>query len=175
MRAPLTETTAPSSKVQGSKTLTWSHEGLMAGIWGAATMTLWFVLLDVWAGHPLSTPHRLGTALFQGGSGLLPAAQVELSLTMVAAFTALHWLACALLGALASVLLALAEHNPNLGFGVLLGFVLATAGLVGGAMMVAEPVLQARAWQAGLVGPLVAAGAMGGYLWRCHAPMVIYP
>jgi len=152
-----------------------SQEGMMAGTWGAATMTLWFLLLDLVAGHPLSTPHRLGTALFHGGGGLLPSAPVAVSLGLVGAFTATHWLVCALLGALAALLLALAEQNPNLGFGVLLCLVLATAGLVGGAMMCAEPVLHALAWPVILMGPLVAAGAMGGYLWRRHAHMVIYP
>jgi hypothetical protein len=54
MTAPLTQTTA---KVQASKALKLSWEGIIAGTCGAATMTLWFLLLDVWAGHPLSTPH----------------------------------------------------------------------------------------------------------------------
>ncbi len=175
MTAPLTETTSALSKDQASKGITLSQEGLIAGTWGAATITLWFVLLDVWTGHPLSTPNMLGTALFKGGSGLMPSAQVELSLRMVGAFTALHWLAFELIGALASLLLALAEHNPNLGFGVLLFFVLTIGSLVGGAMMFAEPVLHALAWQSVLVGHLVAAVAMGGYLWRRHAHMVIYP
>ena len=105
----------------------------------------------------------------------MPSAQVEFSLKMVGAFTALHWLAFEFLGALASLLLALAEHNSDLGFGVLLCFILATEGLMGGTMMVAEPVLQALAWQSVLVGHLFAAGVMGGYLWRRHAHMVIYP
>jgi hypothetical protein len=97
------------------------------------------------------------------------------SLGLVGAFTATYWLGFALLGALAAWLLARAEHNPNLGFGVLLFLVLATAGLVGGAMLCAEPVLQAHAWPAVLMGTLGAAGAMGGYLWRRHTSMVIYP
>jgi len=175
MTAPLTETTSTLSKVQASKGIKLFQEGIIAGTYGAATITLWFLLLDVWAGHPLYIPNMLGTALFKGGSGLMPSAHVELSLRIVGAFTALHWLAFEFLGVLASLLLALAEHNPNLGFGVLLCFVLATEGLVGGAMMVAEPVLQALAWQSVLVGNLFAAGAMGGYLWRRHAHMVIYP
>ncbi len=175
MTAPLTETTSALSKVQASKTIKWSQEGMIAGTWGAATITLWFLLLDVLAGHPLYTPHMLGTALFKGGSGLMSSAHVELSLGMLGAFTTLHWLTFELIGALASLLLALAEHNPNLGFGVLLFFVLALGGLVGGTMMIAEPVLHAHAWQSVLVGHLVAAGAMGGYLWRRHAHMVIYP
>jgi hypothetical protein len=175
MTAPLTETIAAPPKARASEVLKLSQEGIITGTCGAATMTLWFVLLDVLAGHPLYTPHMLGMALFHGGGGLVPSAHVEVSLGIVGAFTGLHWLVFALIGALASWLLALAEHNPNLGFGVLLFFVLFTEGFLGGAMMVAEPVLDALAWQSVLIGTLVAAGAMGGYLWRQHAPMVIYP
>jgi len=172
MTAPLTETT---SKVQASKSIKLSQEGIIAGTCGAATITLWFLFIDVLAGHPLYTPNMLGTALFKGWGGLIPAAHVEFSLGIVGAFTTIHWLVFELIGALASLLLALAESNPNLGFGVLLFFVLSAEGLVGGAMMFAEPVLHALAWQSVLIGHLVAVGAMGGYLWRRHAHMVIYP
>src|SRR5712691_7247176 len=175
MTAPLTETIAASPQARASAVLKLYQERIIAGTWGAATIALWFLLLDVLAGHPLYTPNMLGTALFKGGSGLMPLAHVELSLGIVGAFTALHWLVFELIGALASLLLALAEHNPTLGFGVLLFFILSTEGLVGGVMMFAEPVLHALAWQSVLVGNLFAAVTMGGYLWRRHAPMVIYP
>ena len=175
MTAPFTETTAAWPHRQASEAIKLYQEGMMAGTWGAATLSLWFLILDMLAGHPLFTPQVLGTALFKGGGGVVPPAQVELSLGIVIAFTALHWLAFEFLGALASLLLALAEHNSDLGFGVLLCFILATEGLMGGTMMVAEPVLQALAWQSVLVGHLFAAGVMGGYLWRRHAHMVIYP
>jgi len=175
MTAPLTETTSALSKVQASKKIKLSQEGIIAGTCGAATITIWFLLLDVLAGHPLYTPNMLGTALFKGGTGLVSSAHVELSLGIVGVFTATHWLVFELIGALAALLLALAEHNPNLGFGVLLFFVLAIDGLVGGAMMFAEPVLHALAWQSVLVGNLFAAVAMGGYLWRRHPHIVMYP
>jgi len=58
----------------------------------------------------------------------------------------------------------LAEHNPNLGFGVLLLFVLFEGGFLSAAMLFAEPVLHALAWQSVLIGNLLAALAMGGYL-----------
>src|SRR5215475_13348300 len=80
MTAPLTETTSTLSKVQASKAIKLSQEGIIAGTCGAATITLWFLLIDVWAGHPLYTPNMLGTALFKGPSGLLPAAPGEVSL-----------------------------------------------------------------------------------------------
>ena len=56
MTAPLAETTSALSKVQGSKTVKWSQEGIIAGTCGAATITLWFLLLDMWAG-PVSYTH----------------------------------------------------------------------------------------------------------------------
>jgi len=173
MIAPLTETI---SKVQASKKIKLSQKGIIAGTCGAAAITLWFLCLDVLAGHPLYTPNMLGTALFKGVGELMPSAHVEFSLGIVGAFTTtMHWLVFECIGALASLLLALAENNPNLGFGVLLFFVLSIEGLVGGAMMFAEPVLHALAWQSVLMGHLFAAVAMGGYLWRRHAHMVIYP
>ena len=175
MTTPLTETTAAWPHGRASEAVKLYQEGMIAGTCGAATMSLWFFILDMLAGHPLSTPHVLGTALFTGGGGLVPPAHVEFSLGMVVAFTGIHWLVFALIGGLASRLLELAEHNPNLGFGVLLLFVLFEGGFLGGAMMFAEPVLHALAWQAVLVGNLFAAMVMGGYLWRRHSHMVIYP
>jgi len=172
MTAPLTETT---SKVQASKAIKLSQEGIIAGTCGAATITLWFLFLDVLAGHPLYTPNMLGTALFKGWDGLTSATHVECSLGIVGAFTALHWLVFELIGALASLLLALAESNPNLGFGVLLLFILCEGGFLGGAMMFAESVLYALAWSSVFVGNLLAAAVMGRYLWRRHPHMVIYP
>src|SRR5262249_57492612 len=103
MTAPLTETTA---KVQASKGINLSQEGIMAGTCGAATSTLWFLGLDVLAGHPLSTPHLLGTALFKGGGGLMPAPHGERSLGLVGAFTPLLSLGFPLLSPLAALLSA---------------------------------------------------------------------
>ena len=70
MTAPFTETTSAWPPGQASEALTLYQEGMRAGTWGAATMSLWFLFLDVLVGHPLSTPHVLGTALFTGGGGL---------------------------------------------------------------------------------------------------------
>jgi len=151
------------------------REGLIAGTLGAATIALWFLLLDSLAGRPLYTPNVLGTALFMGSAGLASTPPPELSLGIVVAFTGIHWLVFLLIGDIASRLLGAAEHNPNLGFGVLLLFVLFEGGFLGAAMMFAEPVLRALAWQSVLLGNLLAALAMGGYLWHRHPHVVVYP
>jgi hypothetical protein len=169
------ETTSAWSDGQASAAPRLYREGLIAGTLGAVTLALWFLLLDLFKGAPLYTPNVLGAALFTGGEGLDRPAHLPLSLARVVAFTGVHWLAFAVVGVASSRLLGMAERNPNLGFGVLLLFVLFESGFLGVAMMFAEPVLQALAWKAVLIGNLLAAVAMGGYLWRRHAHMAINP
>jgi hypothetical protein len=90
MTAPLTETTLALSKVQGSKTIKLSQEGIIAGTW-CCDRYLWFLLLDVLTGPSLYTPYaRYGA--FQRWERAMSSAHVELSLGMVGAFTTLHWL-----------------------------------------------------------------------------------
>jgi hypothetical protein len=175
MTTQFTGTTSPQSEGHATEVVRLYQQGIIAGTLGAATIALWFLVLDTLAGRPLYTPNVLGIALFQGTEGLVPAAHVEISLGIVVAFTAIHWLAFALIGGLASRLLGLAEHNPNLGFGVLFLFVLFEGGFVSAAMLFAEPALHALAWQSVLIGNLLAALAMGGYLWRRHPHLVMYP
>jgi hypothetical protein len=175
MTARFTGVTSPRSDGHATEVMRLYQEGIIAGTLGAATIALWFLVLDILAGRPLYTPNVLGIALFKGRGGLVPQAYVEISLGIVVAFTAIHWLVFALIGGLASRLLGLAEHNPNLGFGVLLLFVLFEGGFLSAAMLFAEPVLHALAWQSVLIGNLLAALAMGGYLWRRHPHLVMYP
>jgi len=86
-----------------------------------------------------------------------------------------HGLVFCLIGGVASRLLALAERNLNLGFGVLLLFVIFEFGFVGAAFIFAEPVLHALTWPAILIGNLLAAAAMAGYFWRRHPNLTIEP
>src|SRR5215471_6789311 len=98
MIGQLTEIIVAPPKTRTPARLTLSQEGIIAGTCGAATIALWFLLLDVLAGHPLYTPYMLGMALFRGRSVLAPSAHLTFSLGIVIAFTALHWLAFVLTG-----------------------------------------------------------------------------
>ncbi len=80
-----------------------------------------------------------------------------------------------LIGGIVSLLLGLAERNPNLGFGILLLFVILEFGFVAVAIVVAEPILGLLAWPAVLVGNVLAASAMAGYFWYRHRGMTILP
>jgi hypothetical protein len=150
------------------------QEGILAGLLGAAVIALWFLILDTAWGRPLYTPSVLGAALFRRELGASPG-PVPISFEMVAAYTWIHGLLFCVIGGLASRLLTLAEERPNVGFGIVLLFVVFEFGFVGVALAVAEPVLHALTWPAVLIGNLLAATAMAVYLWRRHPHLTIEP
>lgn len=152
-----------------------AQEGIAAGILGAAVVALWFLLLDVLSGRPLYTPTVLGTALFRGGRGLATPESLPVSMEMVLMYTWVHALAFCVIGGVASKLLALSEKNPHIGFGILLLFVVLECGFLLGASVFAEGVLGALAWQAVLVGNLLAGAGMAIYLGRRHRTLEIRP
>ena len=150
-------------------------EGIVAGVIGAATIAIWFLILDAIYARPLYTPTVLGTALFRHGEGLSSPGNLPISLEMTWMYTWVHGLAFCVIGVIASRLLILAEQNPNVGFGILLFFVLFEFGFVATATVFAEPVLHALTWPAILVGNLLAVASMAGYFWRRHSDLTVRP
>lgn len=154
------------------------REGIIAGIIGAATIAIWFLLVDVVNGRPLYTPTLLGTALFKRGAGLAALASPEslpIDFEMVLMFSFVHGLTFVVIGGTVSRMLGVAEHNPNIGFGILLLFVVLEFGFVAVNMVFAEAVLRALAWQSVLIGNLLGTAAMAGYFWFQHPTMTINP
>jgi hypothetical protein len=150
------------------------QQGIVAGVIGAATVAIWFFIIDVsTAGR--STRRTFSAALFRHGSGLNQPHALAISLEMVLVYTWVHGMAFCVIGGFASKLLALAERNLNLGFGIVLLFVIFEFGFVGAAFIFAEPILQVLAWPAVLVGNLLAATGMAGYFWRHHPNLTIEP
>ncbi|MBI4381221.1 MAG: hypothetical protein HY574_08525 [candidate division NC10 bacterium] len=174
----VTQSDLISPVLQGSDTAELSRlyqEGIVAGVIGAATIAIWFLILDTINGQPLYTPTVLGTALFRRGESLASPESLPVSFEMVLMYTWIHGLIFAFLGGLASRLLRLAERNPNLGFGILLLFVVFEFGFLVVATLFEERILRALSWQAILVGNLLAAAAMAGYFWRRHPHLEIRP
>jgi len=165
----------PSGSVSSVESSRLYQEGIVAGIIGAATIAIWFLILDAINGRPLYTPTVLGTALFRRGEGLTSPETLPVSLGTTLMYTWVHGLIFCVIGGIASRLLALAEQNLNLGFGILLFFVVFEFGFVGAAFLFAQPVLHALAWPAVLFGNLLAAAAMAGYFWRRHPNLRIRP
>ena len=150
-------------------------EGIIAGVIGATVIAVWFLILDFIQGRPLYTPTVLGTALFGGENRLTGRDPFHASWETTLMFTWVHGLAFILIGGIASLLLGLAERNPNLGFGILLLFVILEFGFVAVAIVIAEPILGLLAWPAVLVGNVLAASAMAGYFWYRHGGITILP
>jgi hypothetical protein len=150
-------------------------DGIVAGVIGAATIAIWFLILDTINRRPLYTPTVLGTVVFRRGEGLASLESLPVSLEMVLMYTWIHVLVFAVIGGLASWLLRLAERNANLGFGVLLLFVVFEFGFVLVATLFEERILSALSWQAILFGNLLAAAAMAGYFWHRHPDLEIRP
>ena len=150
-------------------------EGLLAGVAGAATVALWFLALDTIAGRPFFTPSVLGTALVRGGAEIAAPETLPVDMEMVVNFTWMHVLAFVIIGLAASKLLQHAERDPNVGFGILLLFVVFEFGFIAVFSNVAEEVLNVISWPSILVGNLLAAGAMGLIFWRRHPRLVIRP
>ena len=151
------------------------QEGIIAGLAGAATIAVWFLILDIINGRPFYTPNVLGTALFRRGEGLASPGTLAISLEMVLMFTWVHGLVFAVIGGVASWLVGLAERNPSLGFGIVVFFVFFEFGFLVVAWIFVEPVLHALAWPAILVANVLAAAVMAGYFWLRHPNLRIRP
>jgi len=117
----------------------------------------------------------IGTALFRGTQGMDAPESMPVSFDMVLVTTWLHFLVFTVVGGAASRLLGFAEERPNLGFGVILLFVVFEFGFLAVVMAFAQPVLHALTWPAILVGNLLAALVMAVYFWRRHPNLQIEP
>jgi hypothetical protein len=168
-------TSAPPDVSQSSEISRVAVEGISAGLIGAATIALWFFVLDLFNDRPFYTPNILGNALFGRGVDIEQMHTLPISVEMVVMYTWVHALAFCVIGGVASRLLAWAERDVNLGFGILLFLVIFEFGFVGLAFLFAEPILHALTWPAVLMGNLLAAAAMGLYFWRHHLNLSIEP
>jgi hypothetical protein len=174
MTAQSATKSAPNVVLQDVESSRTYSEGIAAGVLGAATIAVWFFILDLYYGRPFYTPNTLGTALFRSGTVSDPTT-APVSLEMVLYYTWVHALVFCAIGAVASKLLSLAERDVNFGFGIVLLFVVFEFGFIAAAMVFFEPILHALAWPAVLVGNFLAAGAMALYFWRHHPMLRIAP
>jgi hypothetical protein len=96
-------------------------DGVAAGLIGASAVALWFLVIDAALREPLFTPSLVADALLRGTPA---AADHQVNLAMVAAFTALHSLAFIGFGVVAAWIVDQFEHTPDLpliAIGVFLG------------------------------------------------------
>jgi hypothetical protein len=141
------------------------REGLIAGLVGATVVAVWFLVIDLIQGRVLFTPAALGSAIFLGARG---AAEIQVNAAMVIGYTVLHIGAFLVTGFIASALISEAEKDPPMLLGLVLLFVTFEVLFFGLIAIMASWLLDSIRWWTILVANLIAAGAMGLYLWRAH-------
>ena len=141
------------------------REGIIAGVLGATTVALWFLIVDTISGRPFYTPTILGTGLL----GILGPAGSEGAFTHVAVYTLFHYAAFCAVGIIVTFIIHHAEVEPAVLAGLLILFVAFETGFYGlSALLSQAELLGNLAWYQIAIGNLLAALAMGTYLWRAH-------
>jgi hypothetical protein len=141
------------------------REGLISGLIGAVAVAVWFLAIDAMSGRVFFTPAALGSAVFLGARS---AADVQVTAAMVLGYSIIHIGAFLVTGFIASALISEAEKDPPMLLGLILLFVTFEVLFFGLIAIMANWLLDSLKWWTILVGNLVAAAAMGLYLWRMH-------
>jgi hypothetical protein len=134
------------------------QEGVVAGILGAATVALWFFVIDAIQGEALRTPKLLGSALLRQADPM----------AAVLSYTVVHGLAFIAFGILGAFLMAGAERQPVLIFALVIVFTAFEIFFFGAVIIAASWVLDELAGWTVFVGNLLAAAAMLGYYFTGH-------
>lgn len=140
-------------------------EGAVAGLLGAVTVAVWFLVLDLINGQPLLTPSVLGQILLLGETG--PEAQ-SVSSGAVLLYTAFHFSAFILFGLLVTKLVHLAVNVPVLRFGLVMLFVVFEVFFWGFTYVFFTGTRELFPRGTVLVANTLAAVVMAWYLWQRH-------
>jgi hypothetical protein len=131
--------------------------GAIAGLVGAAALAIWFLLIDAVRGELFATPTFVASALL-GLNGARP------TLTLLIAYTAVHFLVFMAIGAAVAWALDRAHLPAYMALGLVLGFLLFDLIFYAGVIVTGANVVDALGWPQVLVGNLIAALALMGYL-----------
>ena len=141
------------------------REGVITGIIGATAIAVWFLIVDTIAGHPFATPIFLGKGVVSVlGKNMMG----DTAFTQVVGYTIFHYLAFVVVGIVLTVIVHQAERTPAILAGLLVAFVMTTLGFYMIAAAFAQSALGQIAWAQIFIANLLAAAAMGSYLWRKH-------
>jgi len=132
-------------------------EGVLAGLIGATTVALWFLLHDLVYDQPLRTPTILAAVLLQGVHD--PAA-ASVAAGPLLGYTALHVLGFVTVGLVGAWLLERAEQEPAMLLPLLAFFLAFEVFFLALVVFLAQPVLGVVTWWAILVANLLASVSM---------------
>lgn len=137
----------------------------MAGAIGATVIAAWFFIVDMVTGRPFFTPDVLGTMLLRIFGA--PSA-MDTTFQHVALYTVFHYVVFAIIGILVVAIVHQGERTPGILAGFLILFVALQLGALGFTALFAESPLGQVAWYQIFIANLLAAGAMGWWVWRRH-------
>jgi hypothetical protein len=139
--------------------------GIVTGLWGAAAVAVWFLLLDVLLRRPLYTPAALGGAFLLGSS---QGGEVSVNLGVIAAYTVAHTGAFIVAGIILVAVAEVVERTPQFLLLATMFCILLEALVVAALALGAEWVLGTLGLWSVVVGNVLAVCAMGWYIWRTH-------
>jgi hypothetical protein len=139
------------------------REGVSAGLIGATAIAVWFGILDAVQGKIFATPvllgNSLGTLFLQGEEPSQAAAFLL--------YTVFHFALFCAIGLVFAWVVEKAESVPSALIGFAGLFVAFEVGWIGWTMVLSEG-FGSLTWAQVFVANLIAAGAMGLYMWRQH-------
>ncbi len=139
-------------------------EGTDVGIIGGLAVALWFLVLDVIAGHPLLTPSLLGQVVLMGDS--TPDRSVIFAAILL--YTAIHFNDCALLGLGLVAVVHWGIENPVVRYALLPIFLAFEVAFYGLLEVLSERTGELFPFWAVVSANTLAAVSMGLYLWIRH-------
>lgn len=142
------------------------REGLIAGVLGATTIAIWFLIVDVVSGHAFYTPDLLGRGLIS----ILgkPPSMPDTMATHVLAYTLFHYAAFALVGIIVASIVHQSARTPAVLAGFLIVFVMFELGAYGLTGLLTETPFGGMAWYQIFIANLLATIVMGWYMWARH-------
>jgi hypothetical protein len=142
------------------------RDGAVAGMLGALTVAIWFLIFDISGGTPFQTPALLATALFHP-FGAHPA-----TLVAAAEYSVVHLMAFVAFGISASILVEAAERNRSLLPPLVMIMAIFEVAFVVLVMLLGHALPGSLSWWSVLVGNLLATAAMLGYFFNRHPDLV---
>lgn len=140
-------------------------EGLIAGMLGALSVAVWFLVVDLAAGRPLFTPSMLGQILLLGRS---TPDTTAIDSGAVALYTVFHLLAFAVFGMGVVKLVHLAINVAVVRFGLLMLFVVFEVFFWAFTHIFFQSTQELFPQRSILVANTIAAVVMAIYLWNRH-------
>ena len=141
------------------------YDGLITGVVGAATVAIWFLLVDMVTTKPFSTPAALGSAVLLAANG---PDEVQFNMGVILAYSFLHITAFLAVGITFAWLAHRVERASGFwGRGVAV-LVLLEGLFFGTVEIMSGWVLVELGWWVILIANALAVAAMGGWIVRQH-------